>query len=213
MDEKETGYDPRKKSRRGSHEFPGPDKATRRLVPQTNASNNFDRTTPPEMRAQEKRDKTVKPMLFTTHHSLSPIGGLLKPSSNSLLHESIVLDGRKVSWGRGKSNTQVHPNEKDSRIPKYAIEVLFWKEGLQAHEDDWTELPAVIRTGATQHIWINGIRLVKNDESGNQYGRIYSGDVICIWRDKKTGEEISFVCEFYRGPSARERPRFEIWHF
>ncbi|KAI9847404.1 MAG: hypothetical protein M1837_002593 [Sclerophora amabilis] len=152
-----------------------------------------------------------------------PIHGKLISTPQSIVNLTLTLNQRETSWGRGSANTIVYPNGQDVRIPKYAIDILFWKEGLPdminkgLNWKDLPDVPAIIRTRASRQIYVNGVALVNRDKEGNPYGKLYTGDVITIWEDSNGGKgELKFTCEFYHGASAPPRPAgaraFEIEH-
>ena len=151
-----------------------------------------------------------------------PILGKLISTPNSVLNIFLHLNKRDTSWGRSSANSIVYPNGQDIRIPKYAFDILFWKPGLpdQIRQGiNWTEVadvPAVIKTRASRHIYVNGVPLVHRDREGNPFGKLYTGDVITVWEDKETGKEIKLVCEFYHGASVNRRPEalkgFQVEH-
>ena len=109
---------------------------------------------------------------------------------------------------------------------------------------DWTQVSdvrAVIQSKSTSKpIYVNGVPLLRGGNGGGgggdggdpnpnpndmnkhptkvscSYGRLYTGDVITIWKDVGTNKEISFVCHFYHGASTAPRPKgmkpFEVEH-
>ena len=140
--------------------------------------------------------------------------GKLISTPQSLLALTIQLNQRENSWGRGGNNTIIFPNGQDTRVPKYAFDILFWRSGLPALIEQgvaWTEVAnvtAVIRSRASRPISVNGVPLINRQQTGDMaYGRLYSGDVLTIWEDKDSAKEISLVCEFYLGASGGPRPK------
>ncbi|KAI9676561.1 MAG: hypothetical protein M1817_000720 [Caeruleum heppii] len=163
-----------------------------------------------------------------------PIYGKLTSTAKSIQPISIPLHERETSWGRGAGNTFIHPNGQDARIPKYALDIVFWKEGRTdelastsaspdppTSDQSWTDMAdvwAVLKTRTSRKIWINGVPLVarQTDPTTGQpripFGKLYSGDVITVFREG--GAELRFLCEFWHGRSAGRRPvggkRFEV---
>ncbi len=158
-----------------------------------------------------------------------PVLGRLVSTSDSSLSINITLTQREVSWGRGRGNAVVYPHGHDTRVPKCAFHIIFWKDGLRQMIDrgvDWTTVPdvaAFVRTGPTNCIRVNGVQLTSSDHRGHPYGRLYTGDVITVFenknkdKDKDDGsrggngklsgkEDIKFTCEFFHGPSVPTRP-------
>ena len=174
-----------------------------------------------------------------------PVLGRLLPTAKSELRPTIQLNERMTTWGRGGMNTVVYPHGHEARVPKYAFEILFWKPGIQDMMQrgvDWTEVSdvrAVIQSKSTSKpIYVNDVPLLHGGSGGSgggggggnnpndinkqpakvscSYGRLYTGDIITIWKDVGTSKEISFACEFYHGASTAPRPEgmrpFELEH-
>ncbi|KAJ5675229.1 uncharacterized protein N7477_005163 [Penicillium maclennaniae] len=139
--------------------------------------------------------------------------GRLKSTPGSILDVNIRLERRMTSWGRGSGATFQHPNPMDVRIPAYAVEVTFWVKGMElqiARGKDWTEIAgvaAILSTKARKGIWVNGIALHKAGSEDMQYGNLYNGDIITIYRHKDA--YLDLQCEFYHGESAQPRPAHE----
>ncbi|KAI9783286.1 MAG: hypothetical protein M1816_001461 [Peltula sp. TS41687] len=138
--------------------------------------------------------------------------GRLLSTPESSLSTTIPLRQRETSWGRGFENTMVYPNGQDTRIPKYAIDIIFWRKGLKDDLDKavkWETLPDVkawIKTRAKK-IWVNDVPLVAwIEDKGNPFGELYTGDKITVWKDKAGKKRIEFVCEFTHGLSKQPRP-------
>ena len=185
---------------------------------------------------QEVPNKSLRPMdnnhhnphMLTansadTQHVPSALLGKITTTPESFITTTIPINHRLTSWGRGASNTVVHPDGADTRIPKYAFDILFWKAGLAdslAAGQAWTSIPdicAMITTRTSVKIHVNGVSLVQRDKEGNPYGMLHTGDVITIFKEKiPGGKQLEFVCEFYHGASAAPRPAgkkpFEILH-
>lgn len=156
----------------------------------------------------------IPPSLSTEEFTKPPkLLGRLKSTPGSIFDLNIRLERRLTSWGRGSSATFQHPDPLDVRIPAYALEVTFWVKGLEsriAEGKDWTQEPgvtAILSTKARKGIWVNGIELHKAGPEGLQFGNLYDGDIITIYRHKDA--YLDLQCEFYHGESAQPRPEHE----
>ena len=175
-------------------------------------------TPSPLVRPQSMRTMTTMTTMTTNSGANGfarplPVLGKLISTPQSLLALTIQLNQRENSWGRGGNNTIIFPNGQDTRVPKYAFDILFWRSGLPALIEKgvaWTEVAnvtAIIRSRASRPISVNGVPLINRQQTGDMaYGRLYTGDVLTIWEDKDSAKEISLVCEFYLGASVGRRP-------
>lgn len=141
--------------------------------------------------------------------------GRLKSIPGSMFELNLRLESRMTSWGRGPDATIRYPDNMDVRIPAYALEITFWAPGLErriAEGQDWTQVPgvmAVLSTKTRKCIWVNGTELRKGGPEGLQFGKLYTGDIITIYKHKDNGEFLQLRCEFYHGESAQPRPEYE----
>lgn len=141
--------------------------------------------------------------------------GRLRSLTGSMFDLNIRLESRMTSWGRGPDATIRHPDNMDVRIPAYALEITFWAPGLErriAEGEDWTQVPgvmAVLSTKTRKCIWVNDTELRKGGPEGLQFGKLYTGDIITIYKHKDNGEFLRLRCEFYHGESAQPRPTHE----
>lgn len=145
--------------------------------------------------------------------------GRLRTIPGSILDLNLRLEDRLNSWGRGDGATIRHQDRADTRIPAYALEVTFWTPGLEvkiAQGQDWLQVPGVaafLSTKTRGCIWVNDVELRRvssldhGPESSRPYGRVYTGDIITIYRRKN--EFLQFRCEFYHGESMQTRPAHE----
>ncbi|KAJ5183879.1 hypothetical protein N7492_001495 [Penicillium capsulatum] len=144
--------------------------------------------------------------------------GRLKSIPGSILDLNLRLENRMTSWGRGPLATIRHEDRTDTRIPAYALELTFWAPGLEVkivEGQDWMQVPGVVAllsTKARKCIWVNDVELRRGcspDEGPEslQYGRLYTGDIITIYRHKD--EFLRLRCEFYHGDSVQTRPAQE----
>lgn len=146
------------------------------------------------------------------------IYGRLHSTAESSLSITIPLNQRETCWGRGSDNTIVYPNGQDTRIPKYAFDIIFWRKDLRDDIekgiawDSFSDVKALIKTRATRKIWVNDIPLYAWVGKGNPFGQLYTGDKITVWKDEVSGKKIEFVCEFLHGLSERTRPKGVRFH-
>ncbi|KAJ5085144.1 hypothetical protein N7532_009915 [Penicillium argentinense] len=139
--------------------------------------------------------------------------GRIKSLPGSIFDLNIRLENRLTSWGRGPNATVRHEDRMDVRIPAYALELTFWAPKIEcmiAEGQDWMQVPgvmAVLSTKTRKCIWVNGVELRKSGPDGLQFGKLYTGDVITIY--KHNGQFLDLRCEFYHGESVRTRPTDE----
>lgn len=139
--------------------------------------------------------------------------GRLRSLPGSIFDLNLRLETRMTSWGRGPDATTRHPDRMDVRIPAYALEITFWAPGLErkiAEGQDWMQEPgvmAVLSTKTRKCIWVNDIELRKGGPEGLQFGKLYHGDIITIYKHKE--DYLHLQCEFYHGDSAQYRPVHE----
>lgn len=147
-----------------------------------------------------------------------PVLGQLTSIPGSIANITIPLEGRMTSWGRGRLTTVRYLDGMDSRIPKYALEITFWAPGIEKKiraGEDWLKVRdviAILSTKTREHIWVNDTKLWRGGKVTNggeevHFGKLYSGDIITIYRDPN--QFLKFQCEFYHGDSARPRPEKE----
>lgn len=145
-----------------------------------------------------------------------PRAGRLVTVEGSMFSTSLNLDQRITSWGRDpESNTLVYPNSMDTRVPKAALDIIFWRSGIEReleHGADFRKMPdvcALIQTRCSKSIKINDVRLTRANGDGWTYGVLRQGDIITIF-DSPTGF-LKFRCEFYLGLSKEERIPGEVF--
>lgn len=144
-----------------------------------------------------------------------PLLGKLTTLPGSIFDFTIRLEDRMTSWGRGPKATVRYAEPMDTRIPAYALEVTFWKPGIEAliaKGTDWMTIPgvtAILSTKTRKCIWVNGVELRRGPEGreGFQFGKLYTGDIITVYRHRD--RYLKFHCEFYHGYSAHPRPESE----
>lgn len=147
-----------------------------------------------------------------------PRFGTLTALPGSLCNTTIRLERRITYYGRDPSSHVRHPNPKESRIPKNALDIIFWRPGIEAMIEsgmEWSTLDslcAIVHTRTSQNIKVNGVKLTKGEGCWN-YGRLHTGDVITIFgppegeqAEGKAAEYLKFRCDFSLGLSAQPRP-------
>jgi len=145
-----------------------------------------------------------------------PRAGRLVTLEGSFFSTSLNLDQRITSWGRDPAtNTHVYPNSMDTRVPKAALDIIFWRSGIEReleHGADFREMPdvcALIQTRCSKSIKINEVHLTRAKGDGWTYGVLRQGDIITIF-DGPTGF-LKFRCEFDIGSSKEERASGEVF--
>ena len=141
--------------------------------------------------------------------------GKLVPLPDSIFKDTIRLESRMTSWGRGMNTTVRYPDPMDSRIPSYALELTFWAPCIEnsiAEGKDWTTLPDVVTilsTKTSKCIWVNDVELRSETPAKDAYlfGRVYTGDIITVYRSRD--QSLRFRCEFYHGESMKTRAEAE----
>lgn len=155
-----------------------------------------------------------------------PHFGVLTTLPGSACNTTIKLEQRWTSYGRDPASHVEYPDPMDVRVPRAAFDIIFWCPGLEVLLDSgahWTEVEGIfpiVRTRTSLHIRVNGVKLTKGKNCWH-YGRLHTGDIITVFGpsngEVKAGKEAEFLkfrCEFFTGPSAKERelgsPRFVV---
>lgn len=139
---------------------------------------------------------------------------------------SFSITDSLVSFGRGLENTDVFHLKTESRVPKFAMKILLWKDGdgydpskdsskvphpwLRNDPEDPDLYSFYISTKATSGIHINGYILgskdVKNPGSPSQcWTKIYNGDSLVIWGHPNAQEKTKVTFRCFWGGSSRAR--------
>jgi serine/threonine protein kinase len=131
---------------------------------------------------------------------------------------TLNLSSRLTTWGRAPSNTQVYPDPTDTRVGKRALMLWFHAKDIEKvpeGDDSWTRLPGlhcIISTESSAGVFVNGVHLKRGEEGKRQFGRLYTGDEVVVW--KEAGKALKFSCEFFQGEGKdgrpAESPRFKI---
>jgi hypothetical protein len=81
--------------------------------------------------------------------------------------------------------------------------------------DEWMAVPGIctiVSTSTSRCIWVNDVELRAQSKEGDArlYGKIYTGDVITIFKSQSPTEDfLKFRVEIGYGDSARQRPETE----
>jgi hypothetical protein len=135
--------------------------------------------------------------------------GKLVPVDGSVACATVNLDQRITYWGRDPNGTCVYPQRHDTRVPKAAIDLVFWRADIEKdirQGMDWTKMPdvvALIHTRASKCIKINGVELKMHRAGGWTFGRLRHGDIITVFEGANGC--LKFRCEFYLGLSKMPR--------
>ena len=170
---------------------------------------------------EQEVDDQNTPSGFTQFLKPPPRVGRLVSTSDSYTPKGPVtlnLSSRLTTWGRAPSNTQVYPDPTDTRVGKRALMLWFHAKDIEKvpeGDDSWTRLPGlhcIISTESSAGVFVNGVHLKRGEEGKRQFGRLYSGDEVVVW--KEAGKALKFSCEFFQGEGKDARPpgtpRFRI---
>lgn len=138
--------------------------------------------------------------------------GTLTPLPGSITTPTIKLEKRITTYGRDPGSMFQHRDTLDTRIPKCALDILFWRPGIEAHllkhpEADWAafdDIYAILSTRCAHSIQVNGVTLRKG-EGCWKFGRLATGDIVTIFepvgKHGQAAEFLKFKCEFLVGAS------------
>ena len=147
--------------------------------------------------------------------------GNLTPTAGSIHSVPIKISAQATTYGRDLRSDFIHPNPKEDRIPKHAIDIAMWYPGIEqdfaSGKTDWhlnENLTAIISTGTSRYIKINDIRLMQGDDCW-LYGKLKTGDIITVFApiegvemsriDSKHRQYLRYRCEFFVGKSKEPR--------
>ena len=154
-----------------------------------------------EVTTQEVKDRISK-----LHFPL----GTLTPVAGSCSDKPLKIYNRGMNFGRCPELTHVYPDAQDTRIPRLAIDIVFWRAGVAKDIEQgsqWQSLPginAMIFTRSKLGIKVNGIRLNKaSEETSFNCGRLRTGDIIEVFSGG--GAFLKYRCAFFVGESLAER--------
>ena len=143
--------------------------------------------------------------------------GNLQPTRGSIHTPAIYITERLTTYGRKPDSTFVHPNPREDRIPKQALDIQMWYPGIEADieagKTNWMNHPkleAILRTHASLYVLVNGVKL-KKGKGEYLWGRLRTGDEITVVEPKigatsaREKEYLCFRCEFFIGLSKNIR--------
>ena len=143
--------------------------------------------------------------------------GNLQPTRGSIHTPAIYITERLTTYGRRPDSTFVHPNSREDRIPKQALDIQMWYPGIEtdieAGKTNWMDNPkleAILSTRASQYVRVNGVKLRKG-KGEYLWGRLRTGDEITVVEPKigavsaRDMEYLRFRCEFFVGISKNIR--------
>ena len=143
--------------------------------------------------------------------------GKLQPTRGSIHTPAIYITERFTTYGRLPDSTFVHPDPRENRIPKQALDIQMWYPGIEADivvgKTDWMNNPkleAILRTRASQYVRVNGV-ILKKGQGEYLWGRLRTGDEIEVVEPKigatsaRDQEFLRFRCEFFVGLSKNIR--------
>ncbi|MCJ1403950.1 hypothetical protein MMC11_007173 [Xylographa trunciseda] len=142
--------------------------------------------------------------------------GKLITLPGSILEVSLNLEKRHTSYGRDPESTYVYPDPMDTRIPKSALDIVFWRSGIERDLEMGAELvkmpdiSALISTRCNRWIKVNDVKLSKAGGDGWLYGILKHGDIVTVFEGPSGF--LKFRAEFYLGLSQVPRGTGEYFH-
>lgn len=143
---------------------------------------------------------------------LNTVKGSVIDTSHYNLTKRITYYGRVEEKHDPSSSTPftsyVYPHNMDARVPKNALDIMFWRPGIEEDEKegkDWVKKDdfwAILMTRTSGQVWVNGVKLIKgqgyvhsphppfllsstaNAYSPNRcalYGKLHTGDIITVF--------------------------------
>ncbi|KAI4241599.1 MAG: hypothetical protein LQ352_007410 [Teloschistes flavicans] len=175
-----------------------------------------------------KASKSKTPALTTTPATNLPPPindfGSLIPTPGSALCPVLKLKSRITSFGRNPIATYQWPDNKDTRVPKLACDIIFWRPGID-HDmkinpnlnwQAYGDITAIITTRTSQFILVNNVQLRRGTDC-YLYGKLHTGDIITIFEPLssakpltgKASEYLRFQVEVTIGRSKEARKEGE----
>ncbi|KAL8855759.1 MAG: hypothetical protein Q9178_007577 [Gyalolechia marmorata] len=145
--------------------------------------------------------------------------GTLTPTASSLPFPAIILKQRVTTFGRHPACDYTWPNSLDTRVPKFALDIAFWRPRLERslakHPSlKWQnekDLRTIIATRTSSAIFVNGVALTKSPdaEKGLRYGVLKTGDLVLVFdengKEGGNGEKLEFRVDVRIGRSKSKR--------
>ena len=154
----------------------------------------------------EVTTREVKDRMSKLHFPL----GTLTPTAGSFSNTTLKIYDRGMTFGRCLELTHVYPSDKDTRVPRLAIDIIFWRAGVTKDIEQglqWQSLPgvnAMVLTRSKAGIKVNGVKLNKaSEETAFNCGRLRTGDIIEVFNGG--GAFLRYRCSFFVGESSAER--------
>ncbi|KAL8772238.1 MAG: hypothetical protein Q9209_002450 [Squamulea sp. 1 TL-2023] len=183
------------------------------------------RTTTTPMTSIPPNTTTTQSPEFVTPPPPAPITyGTLTPTASSLPFSPITLKQRVTTFGRHHACDYTWPNALDTRVPKFALDIAFWRPRLERsltkHPNlKWQNekgLRTIIATRTSSAIFVNGAALTKKPdaEKGLRYGVLRTGDMVVIFDDRGKGgkgERLEFTVDIKIGKSKEKRKKGEMF--
>ncbi|KAL8751811.1 MAG: hypothetical protein Q9199_006172, partial [Rusavskia elegans] len=192
----------------------------------TKADSNAAPTTAIAPTATTQPDPTsMTPANFAPPPPPGPITyGTLTPTASSLPFKPIKLKQRVTTFGRHPACDHTWPNGLDTRVPKFALDIAFWRPRIERslikHPNlKWQnekDLRTIIATRTSSAIFVNGVALTKKPdaEKGLRYGVLKTGDIVIVFDDKGKGgkgEKLEFRVDIRIGKSKGKRKEGEVF--
>lgn len=192
----------------------------------TKADSNAAPTTATAPTATTQPDPTsTTPAKFAPPPPPGPITyGTLTPTASSLPFIPIKLKQRVTTFGRHPACDYTWPNGLDTRVPKFALDIAFWRprieRSLVKHPNlKWQnekDLRTIIATRTSSAIFVNGVALTKKPDAEKElrYGVLKTGDIVMVFDDKGKGgkgEKLEFRVDIRIGKSKGKRKEREVF--
>ncbi|KAL8635287.1 MAG: hypothetical protein Q9226_009369, partial [Calogaya cf. arnoldii] len=136
----------------------------------------------------------------------------------------IKLKQRVTTFGRHPACDYTWPSGLDTRVPKFALDIAFWRPRIERALTKnpnlkWQsekDLRTIIATRTSSAIFVNGVALTKKPdaEKGLRYGVLKTGDIVMVFDDKGKegkGEKLEFRVEIRIGKSKAKRKEGEVF--
>ncbi|KKY38292.1 putative meiosis-specific serine threonine-protein kinase mek1 [Diaporthe ampelina] len=134
---------------------------------------------------------------------------------------SVPINQAMISWGRAPENTHIYTPKTESKVPKYALKVILWKDGYEPSKNfrPWNSAADgfhfYMSTKATNGIQINKT-VLSSDEPKNPKGpsknwiKLHDGDLVTFWRsgdgDEQLKARLAFHCSWGGSSQPRDTP-------
>lgn len=181
---------------------------------------------PPRALGDEDMPDTLPPdySTFVTAPADPPLNRIvatLESAEGSVVSGILIsIDSAMVSWGRATDNTHTYTPRTESKVPKYALKVMLWKDGYEPSRNlrPWNaadnDFYFYISTKATHGIRVNHTILPayepKNPRGPSQnWTRLHNGDEVVFWRSGDGADQAKAKLIFRCTWGGSSRPRAE----